>query len=85
MGGHAARLEIAYGALHRLEMETGMLEVEQHEVAAGIFEDMADAGRGEFHDEMAEFGRTGPGHRPQAALAHRLTPCSIRRVSGGVS
>jgi hypothetical protein len=32
-----------------------MLEIEEHEIAARRFQDMADAGGGEFDDEMPEF------------------------------
>ena len=48
------RLEIADGALDRLDREAGMLDVENHELAAGRFQDMADARRGELDDEMPE-------------------------------
>ncbi len=48
------RLEIADRALHRLEAESGMLEIEQHEVATRRLENVADPGRRELHDEMPE-------------------------------
>jgi hypothetical protein len=50
---HARGLEIAQGALHRFIPEAGMLHVEQHEIAAGRFHDVADAWRGELDDEMS--------------------------------
>jgi hypothetical protein len=60
--GDAGRFEIADRAFHRLEGEAGMLEIEEHELAAGGLEDMADARRGKLDDEMAELERAAAGH-----------------------
>src|SRR5260370_3809804 len=48
------RLEISYRALHGFKPKSGMLEVEEHEIASGRLEYVTDAGRREFHDEMPE-------------------------------
>ena len=62
--GHAddrrqvGRLEVAERALDRLEAEAGMLDVEEHEVAAGRLQDVADAGRRELDDEVPELRRS---------------------------
>ena len=68
------RLEIADGALHRLEMEAGMLEVEEHEVAPGRLQDVADAGGRELDDEVPELGRLRPGHFLEALKRHSFLP-----------
>ena len=74
MAGSVGRLEIAERALHRLEAEAGMLEVEEDEIAAGRFQDVADAGRGELDDEMAEFRRLAAGHGLEALICHPFLP-----------
>ena len=56
------RLEIAERALHRLEAEARMFEVEENEVAARGLQDMADARRGELDDEVPEFRRARARH-----------------------
>ena len=53
--------------------------VEQDELAAGAFEDMADAGRGELDDEMAELGLAPPAELSQA-LSHRSSPSRAWRL-----
>ena len=73
------RLEIADGALDRLEAETGMLEIEEHKVASCGFEDVADARRCELDDEMAELRRFAAGEilkplRCHSALSPWLSP-----------
>ena len=76
----AGRLEIADGAFHRLKAEAGMLEIEQHELAAGVLHDVADAGRGELHDEVPQLHRLGTRHRLQARCSHHILPVvSYRR------
>ena len=76
---HAGRLEIADRALDRLEAEAGMLGVEQHEIAAGRLQDVADAGRGELDDEMAELQLARTAHLLQAWRRHPVVPpfCSL--------
>src|SRR6185437_17123159 len=68
-------LEIADGALDRLEAESGMLEIEQHEVATCRLENMPDSRRGELHDEMPELRAPGLSHLLQALRCHALLPC----------
>ncbi len=72
---HVGRFEVAHGALHRFEAEAGMLEIEKHEVTAGGFHDVADAGGGELHDEVTELGGFGARHFLQA---HCLLLLSFR-------
>ncbi len=71
------RLEISDRALHRLQAEAGMFEVEQDEVAAGRFEDMPDAWRGELDDEVAEFRRSHPRHFLETASRHFALPFGL--------
>ena len=73
IGAHIGRLEIADGALHRFETEARMLHVEQRELAPRRLQDVADAGRRELHDEMAEFERLVPGHLLQFVTRHFST------------
>ena len=67
-------LEVADGALHRLETESGMLEIEEHEVATGRFENMPDPGRREFDDEMPELRDLGLSQFLQALRCHAFLP-----------
>ena len=67
-GRQLGRLHVAQHALHRLEAEAAVLHVEQHEIAPGRLHDMADAGRGELDDEMAEFRAAAGGKLLQALL-----------------
>ena len=62
--GQIRCLEIAERALHGLETEAGMLQIEEHEIATGRFQDMPDAGRGEFDDEMPELRVPAAGQVP---------------------
>src|SRR5262249_13710613 len=90
-GRQVGGLEIAHRALDRLETETGMLEIEEHEVAAGGFQDVTDAGRGELDDEMAELRRRAAGKLleplslavPCGLLVKSPCPSSDRRRSRG--
>ena len=75
------RLEIADRALDRLETEAGMLQVEQDELAAGRFQDVADAGRRELDDERAEFRRLGRGHGFEAWVFHSFLPTHTAPLS----
>ena len=77
------RLEIAHRALDRLEAEARMLEVEQHEVAAGRLQDVADPRRRELDDEMAELRR--PACRPSPSILRppcHPPPCQTRSAVG---
>ena len=74
MAGSCGRLEIAHDALDGLEVEAGMLEVEEHEVASGGLQDMADARRGEFDDEMPELRRLRLRHGFERARPPSLVP-----------
>ena len=69
-GRQVGRLEIADGALHRFEAEARMLKVEEHEIAARRFQDVADARRGKFDDEMAELDVPVAGHGLQVVTRH---------------
>ena len=68
-------LEIADGALHRLETESGMLEIEEHEVATGRLENVPNPGRRELDDEMAELRTLGLSQLLQALRCHAFLPC----------
>ena len=67
-------LEIADRALHCLETKSGMLEIEEHEVATGRFENMADPGRRELDDEMPELWDLGLSQFLQALRCHAFLP-----------
>src|SRR5262249_22711729 len=76
-GGKVGRLEIAQRALHRLEAEARMLEIEESEIAARRFHDVANTGGGEFNNEMPEFRGFGLGHGLEAGHAHTIPPTSF--------
>ena len=64
------RLEIADRAFHRLETESGMLQIEQHEVATRRLENVADPGRRELHDEVPELWSFGSSQLLQPLRRH---------------
>ena len=54
-----------------------MLGIEQHELAAGALEDVADARRCELDDEMAELEGLVVAKAPQRARRHPSPPHSV--------
>src|SRR6185437_15179754 len=79
------RLEVADHALHRLETESGMLEIEQHEIATRRLENVADSGRRELHDEMPELWRLRLSQLLQPLRGHPfLLTCVISGRSAGL-
>ena len=79
------RLEIAYRALHRLETESGMLEIEEHEVASRRLENVPNSGRGELHDEMPELWGLGLSQLLQALRYHSSLPCAATQGACSLS
>jgi hypothetical protein len=69
------RLEIADRALHRLESEPGMLEIEEHEIAPGGLENVTDPGRRELHDEMPKLWSSALSQLLQSLRRHSFLPC----------
>jgi hypothetical protein len=69
------RLEITDRALYRLVAEAGMLEIEQHELAAGVLHDVADTGGRKLDDEVAQLQRLATRHCFQAGFSHHFPPC----------
>jgi hypothetical protein len=57
-----------------------MLEVEKHEVASGGFQNVANAGRGEFDDEMPELRRLRLRHGFESVVRHRFPPWICRAL-----
>ena len=51
-----------------------MLGVEEHEIAAGVLQQIADAGGDEFDDEMANFDRALARHLLQTSSGHPRPP-----------
>ena len=74
MTGSDGRLEIAERALDRLVVEAGVLGIEEHEIAAGVLQHVADAGRDEFDDEMADLGGALARHFLQPGQGHGILP-----------
>jgi hypothetical protein len=72
--GQIGGLEIADGALHRLETKSGMFEIKKHEVATGGLENMPNPGRRELHDEVPELRALGLSKLLQTLRCHALLP-----------
>ena len=53
-GRQVRRLQVAQRALQLVERDAAVLQVEQHEVAACLLQDVADARRGKLDQEGAE-------------------------------
>src|SRR5271170_7017444 len=79
-GWKLGRFEIAHDALDGFEVKSRMLAVAKHEVASGGLQNVADAGRGEFDDEMPELRRLRLGHGFESVVRHcRFLPGSAGR------
>ena len=65
-------LHVAQHALDGLEAEARVLAVEQREIAAGCFQDLADAGGGELDDEVADLELAALGHLFEPWRCHGL-------------
>ena len=67
------RLAVAHRALHRFEGEARMLHVDEGEVAARSFEDVADPRRRELDEEMTELELARPA-QPLQGVRHPRRP-----------
>jgi hypothetical protein len=67
-------LEIADRALRCLETKSRVLKIEKHEVATRRLENVADARRGELHDEMSELWTLRLSKFLQSLRCHCISP-----------